>query len=125
MSLIELFYHSARLLRRLQAQEFELLVTSPDEFTETCAPMLYDERVETRNRVRVVDGEAFPPALASTAVHIEDLRKVYVVSRQEAGVRSALQGLVQRRKLEIPAVDGISFDLASGGGLPPYACRAD
>jgi ABC-2 type transport system ATP-binding protein len=47
-------------------------------------------------------------------IHIKDLRKVYVVSRQEAGVRSALQGLVQRRKLEIPAVDGISFDLASG-----------
>ena len=64
--------------------------------------------------MRVVNEEAFQPALTSTAVHIEDLRKVYVVSRQEAGVRSALHGLVQRRKLEIPAVDGISFDLASG-----------
>ena len=53
-------------------------------------------------------------AVTSPAVHIKDLRKVYIVSRQEAGVRSALQGLVQRRKLEIPAVDGISFDLASG-----------
>ncbi len=52
--------------------------------------------------------------MTSPAIHIKDLRKVYVVSRQEAGVRSALQGLVQRRKLEIPAVDGISFDLASG-----------
>ena len=52
--------------------------------------------------------------MTSPAVHIKDLRKVYVVSQQEAGARAALQGLVQRRKLEIPAVDGISFDLASG-----------
>ena len=52
--------------------------------------------------------------LTSTVVHIENLRKVYVVSRQEAGARAALQGLVHRRKLEIPAVDGVSFDLTSG-----------
>jgi len=67
--------------------------------------------VETGKRALAVDGE---PTVTSPAIHIKDLRKVYVVSRQEAGVRSALQGLVQRRKLEIPAVDGISFDLASG-----------
>jgi ABC-2 type transport system ATP-binding protein len=52
--------------------------------------------------------------VTSPAIHIKDLRKVYIVSQQEAGTRAVLQGLVQRRKLEIPAVDGISFDLASG-----------
>ena len=67
--------------------------------------------METRKRALAVDGE---PTVTSLAIHIKDLRKVYIVSQQEAGTRAALQGLVQRRKLEIPAVDGISFDLASG-----------
>jgi ABC-2 type transport system ATP-binding protein len=53
-------------------------------------------------------------AATSPAVHIENLHKVYVVSQQESGVRAAVKGLVQRRKLEIPAVDGISFDLTPG-----------
>jgi ABC-2 type transport system ATP-binding protein len=65
--------------------------------------------VETRKRA--VDGKQ---KATSPAIHIKDLRKVYIVSRQEAGTRAALQGLVQRRRLEIPAVDGISFDLAPG-----------
>ena len=48
------------------------------------------------------------------AIHIHDLRKVYVVSEREAGVRAALQSLVHRRTEEVPAVDGITFDLAPG-----------
>ncbi len=48
------------------------------------------------------------------AVHIRDLRKVYVVSHQEAGARAAMRSLVRRRKLEIAAVNGISFDLSPG-----------
>ncbi len=67
--------------------------------------------METRERALVVDGE---PTVTSPAVHIKDLRKTYVVSQQEAGAKAALQSLVHRRKLEIPAVDGISFDLAPG-----------
>jgi ABC-2 type transport system ATP-binding protein len=54
------------------------------------------------------------PATTSPAVHVENLRKVYIVSQQEASMRAAVKGLVQRRKLEIPAVDGISFDLTPG-----------
>lgn len=50
----------------------------------------------------------------SPAVHISNLSKTYVVSRQEAGALASLQGLVHRRKVEIPAVDGISFDIAAG-----------
>ncbi len=67
--------------------------------------------METRKRALVVAGE---PTVTSPAVHIKDLRKIYVVSQQEAGAKAALQSLVHRRKLEIPAVDGISFDLAPG-----------
>jgi len=52
--------------------------------------------------------------VALPVVHIKDLRKVYVVSHQETGARATMQSLVRRRKLEIAAVDGISFDLAPG-----------
>jgi ABC-2 type transport system ATP-binding protein len=48
------------------------------------------------------------------AVHIRDLHKTYVVSEREGGVRAALASLVHRRKQEIKAVDGISFDLSPG-----------
>ena len=67
--------------------------------------------MDTRKRALVVAGE---PTVTSPAIHIKDLRKIYVVSQQEAGAKAALQSLVHRRKLEIPAVDGISFDLAAG-----------
>ena len=52
--------------------------------------------------------------MAPPVVHINNLRKVYVVSHQETGARAIIQSLVHRRKLEIAAVDGISFDLAPG-----------
>jgi len=48
------------------------------------------------------------------AIHIHDLRKTYVVSEREAGARAALKSLLHRRTQEVPAVDGISFDLAAG-----------
>ncbi len=49
-----------------------------------------------------------------SAVHIRNLRKTYVVNQQEAGAKAALQGLVRRRKVQVPAVDGISFEVAPG-----------
>jgi ABC-2 type transport system ATP-binding protein len=52
--------------------------------------------------------------MASPAVHIQELRKVYIVSHQETGAKATVRSLVRRRKLEIAAVDGISFDLAPG-----------
>ena len=67
--------------------------------------------METRKQALTDDGTA---TVISPAVHIKDLHKVYVVSEQEVGTRAALQSLVHRRKLEISAVDGISFDLAPG-----------
>lgn len=48
------------------------------------------------------------------AIHIGNLRKIYVVSRQEAGARAALMDLVRRRTQEVRAVDGISFDVSPG-----------
>jgi ABC-2 type transport system ATP-binding protein len=47
-------------------------------------------------------------------IRVSSLRKVYTVSSQEAGTVAALQGLVKRKKVEVAAVDGISFDLAAG-----------
>jgi ABC-2 type transport system ATP-binding protein len=52
--------------------------------------------------------------MATPAIHLHDLRKVYVVSEREAGVRAALQSLMSRKGEKIPAVDGIAFDLEPG-----------
>jgi ABC-2 type transport system ATP-binding protein len=52
--------------------------------------------------------------MKSPAIHVQNLHKVYTVSQQEAGTAAALGSLVHRRKVEIAAVDGISFDLAAG-----------
>jgi ABC-2 type transport system ATP-binding protein len=48
------------------------------------------------------------------AIHISNLKKTYVVSQQEASAMAALRGLVRRRKVIVPAVDGISFNLDPG-----------
>ncbi|MDP2915816.1 MAG: hypothetical protein Q8O91_10235 [Candidatus Aminicenantes bacterium] len=48
------------------------------------------------------------------AVRTRDLRKTYIISEREAGVRAALRSLVHRPKKEVRAVDGISFELAPG-----------
>ncbi len=54
------------------------------------------------------------PTAPPLAIRIRDLRKTYVVTERESGVRAALRSLLRRRKKEIRAVDGISFDLAPG-----------
>jgi ABC-2 type transport system ATP-binding protein len=48
------------------------------------------------------------------AIHIRDLHKTYIISEREGGVRAALASLVHRKKQEVKAVDGISFDLEPG-----------
>ncbi len=52
--------------------------------------------------------------MTPSSIHIRDLHKTYVVSKRESGVAAALQSLVRRQTEDIPAVDGISFDLAPG-----------
>jgi viologen exporter family transport system ATP-binding protein len=46
------------------------------------------------------------------SVSLRDLRKVYTVNEQESGGGAALKGLVHRKKVEVEAVGGISFDVA-------------
>jgi len=48
------------------------------------------------------------------AIQVSDLKKTYVVSQREGGVRAALRSLVRRQVERIDAVDGISFEIASG-----------
>jgi ABC-2 type transport system ATP-binding protein len=48
------------------------------------------------------------------AIRLHDLGKIYRVSEREPGIRAALASLVRRRKSEVRAVDGITFDLAPG-----------
>jgi ABC-2 type transport system ATP-binding protein len=48
------------------------------------------------------------------AIHIETLRKIYVVPEREAGLRAALRSLVRPKTREVRAVDDISFDIAPG-----------
>lgn len=48
------------------------------------------------------------------AIHVRGLSKFYVVSQQETGTKAAFQSLVRRRKAEVRAVDGISFDIEPG-----------
>ncbi|HEY5119779.1 MAG TPA: ATP-binding cassette domain-containing protein, partial [Anaerolineales bacterium] len=47
-------------------------------------------------------------------IHLHDLHKIYVVSERESGILAALQSLLHRETENVPAVDGISFDLSSG-----------
>jgi len=47
-------------------------------------------------------------------VRVRELRKLYTVSQQDPGAIAAVQSLVKRRKTEVRAVDGITFDLEPG-----------
>lgn len=60
------------------------------------------------------DNQSSRTLSTTPAVHIKNLRKIYVVHRQEAGTKAAIQSLILRTKIEIAAVDGISFDLYPG-----------
>jgi ABC-2 type transport system ATP-binding protein len=52
--------------------------------------------------------------MAAPAIHIKDLKKTYVVTQQEATAGAALRGLINRRKVTVHAVEGISFDVEPG-----------
>jgi ABC-2 type transport system ATP-binding protein len=52
--------------------------------------------------------------LTDPVIHLHDLHKIYVVSERESGILAALQSLLHRETENVPAVDGISFDLSSG-----------
>lgn len=48
------------------------------------------------------------------AIHVEMLRKVYIVPIREAGLAAALRSLVRRQTREVAAVDTISFGVDAG-----------
>jgi ABC-2 type transport system ATP-binding protein len=48
------------------------------------------------------------------AICVRGLKKVYVVTERESGVAASLRSLLHRETEDIPAVDGISFDLMPG-----------
>jgi len=52
--------------------------------------------------------------LAPPAIRVRDLRKIFVVSQRDPGLKAAVRSLVRRAKERIAAVDGISFDIAPG-----------
>src|SRR5919202_1560242 len=52
--------------------------------------------------------------MSRPAIHVYELRKVYRVPLREPGLGAALRSLGKRQSRDIPAVDGISFDVGSG-----------
>ena len=52
--------------------------------------------------------------MSTSAIHVRDLRKIYTVPLREPGLGAALRSLVKRHTRQVPAVDGISFDVAPG-----------
>ena len=51
------------------------------------------------------------------AIRVRDLRKVFQVTRRQAGLRGALRSLVAPARSEIVALDGISLDMEPGERL--------
>ncbi|MPZ26951.1 MAG: ATP-binding cassette domain-containing protein [Micromonosporaceae bacterium] len=48
------------------------------------------------------------------AVQVERLRRVFTVPERDPGLGAAIRSLVRRRFRQVPAVDGISFEIAAG-----------
>ncbi len=53
-------------------------------------------------------------AMPTPAIQLHELCKTYLVPEREAGMGAAVKSLFHRRMQEIPAVDGLTFDLAPG-----------
>jgi len=51
---------------------------------------------------------------ADPTVHVDGLRKTFVVPEREAGLRAAIRSLVRRKTREVHAVEGITFDIGPG-----------
>jgi viologen exporter family transport system ATP-binding protein len=52
--------------------------------------------------------------MATPAIEVRDLRKLYHVHEREAGLLASLRSLVRRRTREVAAVDRISFEVGEG-----------
>jgi ABC-2 type transport system ATP-binding protein len=49
-----------------------------------------------------------------SAVHVKELQKIFEVPEREGGLKAAIVSLFKRKKRDVRAVDGISFDIAPG-----------
>src|SRR5437899_27843 len=49
-----------------------------------------------------------------SGITVRDLTKVYRVHERDAGLGAALRSLVSRKYRDVRAVEGVSFDVASG-----------
>lgn len=52
--------------------------------------------------------------MPESAIQVQDLRKIYNVPVREEGLKAAFSGLVRRQSRAVKAVDGITFEIASG-----------
>ena len=52
--------------------------------------------------------------MTKPVVHIQGLSKTYTVNEQAEGAKATIRGIFHRKKIEVPAVDNISFNLAPG-----------
>jgi ABC-2 type transport system ATP-binding protein len=52
--------------------------------------------------------------MATPAIHVKDLTKIYKVPEREAGLKAAVVSLFKRKHKEVRAVDGVSFDIQPG-----------
>ncbi len=55
-----------------------------------------------------------PQSATHPAIHVDDLRKIYSVPVREAGAGAAVRSLLKRQTRDVPAVDGVSFDVDAG-----------
>lgn len=52
--------------------------------------------------------------MATPAIHVKDLTKIYKVPERDAGLKAAVKSLFKRKHKEVRAVDGVSFDIQPG-----------
>jgi ABC-2 type transport system ATP-binding protein len=52
--------------------------------------------------------------MTTPAIQVRNLCKSYIVSERDSGMLAAMQSLFRRKQQEIPAVEGVTFDLAFG-----------
>jgi len=48
------------------------------------------------------------------AIEVKELRKVFIVNEQETGTGATFRSLIHKKKINVPAVDGISFNVEPG-----------
>lgn len=53
-------------------------------------------------------------SLSSSSIRVQDLRKSFLRTRRQSGLRGAVSSFLRPQREEVVAVDGVSFEVASG-----------